>query len=547
MKKPVVQFEVNQQSWFSMERLLRAFPLIFLSLFCGVLLWLSYPPIDVPILPWVALIPLFLVVLSTRPWQSFFLALFCGMTFFAGVFSWGLEVGSYTLLHHVLLSLCFSYHLAFIGLIVSFISRCYGPMLALAAAPFVWVSLEYIKSKMFFLAFPWGLLAHTQYRNLEIIQIASIAGAYGVSFLIVLVNAALTAFIYPYFQRLRSSNPFEVESTLNHGRMRFVLGFVALSFTAGSLVHGYLSVPKLNAGQVLKVAVVQGNIEQKKKWNPRYADFIIETYTELTQRASEDDPDLVIWPEAATPQAIDLDKRLYSQVRDVAEESGAAILVGSSSHPKLEGRRSRNQEQGFRNSAFLVHPEEGRGDQRYDKILLLPFGEYLPLRDKIPWSLINVPFTTNYVPGKELTIFEGPTYRFGVTICWENVFPELVRAFVRQGAQFIVNITNEAWFNETGAPYQFLSMSVFRAVENRVFVVRCANTGISCFIDPSGRITGRVEDAKGKDIFVQGILTKAVIPMDSSTLYTRYGDWLAALSLFLAGLVLSAGVLRKRK
>jgi apolipoprotein N-acyltransferase len=133
-----------------------------------------------------------------------------------------------------------------------------------------------------------------------------------------------------------------------------------------------------------------------------------------------------------------------------------------------------------------------------------------------------------------------------VTICWENLFSDLVRQFVKRGAQFIVNITNEAWFGETAAPYQFLSMSVFRAVENRVYVVRCANTGISCFIDPCGRVVDRVKDENGRDIFVRGIVTGSVIPLESNTIYTRYGDWLVWLSIaFFIFILLLLSFLRK--
>jgi len=143
----------------------------------------------------------------------------------------------------------------------------------------------------------------------------------------------------------------------------------------------------------------------------------------------------------------------------------------------------------------------------------MPFGEYLPHEDVIPWSWIKAGAIGNYLPGTEYTVFQLPEGRLSVTICWENLFSNLVRQFVKRGAQFIVNITNEAWFGETAAPYQFLSMSVFRAVENRVYVVRCANTGISCFIDPCGRVVDRVKDENGRDIFVRGIVTGSVIPL----------------------------------
>ena len=169
----------------------------------------------------------------------------------------------------------------------------------------------------------------------------------------------------------------------------------------------------------------------------------------------------------------------------------------------------------------------------------------MPLKETIPWSAINVPDVPGTVPGKEFTIFSLPGLRFGVTICWENIFPDLFRQFVKAGAQFMINITNEAWFGETAAPYQFVSMSVMRAVENRVYVVRCANTGVSCFIDPYGRVVDRVKNSMGKDIFVRGILTGSVIPQESKTFYTQYGDWIVWLSFLCSAVFLVVALLKK--
>ena len=172
------------------------------------------------------------------------------------------------------------------------------------------------------------------------------------------------------------------------------------------------------------------------------------------------------------------------------------------------------------------------------KIHLLPFGEYLPAKGSIPWRMIGVKPVQGYTPGKEFTVLELPPYRFGAPICWENIFPYIVRNFVKNGAQFIINITNAAYFGRTAAPYQVLSMAVFRAVENRVYLARAANIGISCIIDPFGRVVDRVKNEKGEDIFVRGVLTGTIIPQDSKTFYTRYGDvfaWLcvAVVSIFV--------------
>jgi apolipoprotein N-acyltransferase len=343
-----------------------------------------------------------------------------------------------------------------------------------------------------------------------VIQIASLTGTYGLSFLIVLVNAALATL---FIGRLKSPLPY-----------RGSLLIITASFIIFTLLHGYWSISQPIAGNGMKLSAVQGNIEQARKWDPRYAKEIMQTYSELTLKASEDRPVLIIWPETATPGSISLDQHLDAEVKEAARRAKASLLLGSTQHQKFEGREA--MEVRYFNSAYLIDPDpQIIENQRYDKIRLFPFGEYLPHRDIIPWSIINVYDSGNYKPGKEFTIFQIPPFRFGVTICWENVFPDLFRQFVKRGAQFMVNITNEARFGKTAAPYQLASISVFRAVENRVFVVRCANTGISCIIDPYGRMIDRIKDAKGQDIFIQGVLTGWIIPLDSRTIYSRYGDW----------------------
>jgi apolipoprotein N-acyltransferase len=314
--------------------------------------------------------------------------------------------------------------------------------------------------------------------------------------------------------------------------------------TTLAFTYGYMAISKSAAQKSIKVSVVQGNIEQVKKWDSKYAEFIMQTYADLTQEASKYKPELIIWPESATPKAISKNRMLYDEVRRITSASGTYLLLGSAHHQKLRGKD--RVEVKYRNSAFLIHPNREVKNQRYDKIKLLPFGEYLPMREIIPWSYVNIPDIGSYVSGEEITIFEGPTFHFGVTICWENVFPDLVRQFVKRGAQFIVNITNEAWFGRTAAPYQFVSISVFRAVENRVFVVRSANTGVSCFIDPYGRIVDRVKDSNGQDIFVRGVLTGSVIPAENKTIYTRYGDWFAWLSILGSVVFLIVAFLKKK-
>ena len=230
-------------------------------------------------------------------------------------------------------------------------------------------------------------------------------------------------------------------------------------------------------------------------------------------------------------------------MRLIAKDAGTDLLVGSSGHQKF--RAGHGQVIKFSNSAFLISPESEAHNQKYDKIHLLPFGEYLPYKEKLPWSWLDVPIVETTLPGKEFTVFQSPNFRFSAPICWENIFPHLPRQFVKNGAQFLVNITNEAWFGRSVGPQHYVISSIFRAVENRIYVVRSANTGISCFIDPYGRVVDRVKDAGGMDIFVRGVLTQTIIPMASKTIYTRYGDWLIWLSYAVSVILIVFAFLRK--
>ncbi len=505
---------------------LRDLALVLLSSF---LLLCSFPNFDLGLLAWIGLLPLFIAIKGKKLRYSFIYSLICGMLFFVGIFRWILTFPSFNFLQQSLLALYLGSYFALFGSALNFISARWSLTHALWAAPFIWVSLEYIRSNLSFLALPWGLLAHSQYQYPMVIQIASLIGTYGISFLIVLVNSALAGLVLPAPSLPR----------VPANRERRVLVATAAVFTAFTLFYGHWIISQPIEGNKVKISVVQGNIDQSKKWDRRYAEEIMQIYAELTQEAAKDQPTLIIWPETATPGPINQDIGLQMEVKDIAEKAGTYLLLGSAQHQKFAGKEKKDFE--YLNSAYLISPEHKIARiQQYDKIRLFPFGEYLPFRGFIPWSYIGVPNKSNYVSGGEFTVFKLPGFRFGVTICWENVFPDLFRQFVRGGAQFMVNITNEAWFGKGAAPYQLVSISVFRAVENRIFVVRCANTGVSCIIDPYGRIIDRVKDEKGQDIFIRGVRSRWVTPLESNTLYTQYGDllvWVAFIGSALFMLV----------
>jgi apolipoprotein N-acyltransferase len=501
---------------------------ILACLLSGALLVLAYPDYDVSWLAWTALVPLMLAISGTTPKQGFFLCFIFSFVLFSGVCRWIFEVSRYTLLHHLLVNLILGVPLSFFGWAFAFVSSRRGATLALLTAPFIWVSLEYVRSNLSFLSLPWALLGHSQYQTLSVIQISSVTGAYGVSFLVILVNVSLSAVILAAVHRLKIIEIPPSQRLLPRGPFFILLATAALFGLV--LLYGKIQLSRPIEGKSLRVSVVQGNIEQAKKWDRTYRSYIIERYEELSRKASGDQPRLVIWPEAATPGFVLNDSALLRRVTGLAREMNTYFLIGSSEYPKFQ--RARLKVGGLGNTALFISPD-GKVLGQYLKIHLVPFAEHVPYEKLIPWPRFIVPEKMKgfEIPGNEITLFDLQGSRFGVLICWESIFPGLFRSFVKEGAHFMVNITNEGWFNKPTIFYQYVAMNVFRAVENRVYLVRCANTGISCFIDPHGNIIAKVKDEKGRDIYIPGVLTVPVIAADVKTIYTQWGDWFCFLSI----------------
>jgi apolipoprotein N-acyltransferase len=508
----------------------------------AILLLLAFPNFDQEYLIWVALAPLIIAISGRHPVYALLLSLMCGFFFYMGLFDWMFEVPAYNFVQHAIVSLYRGFFFGMYGLAFSLIFNRAGATAALVASPFIWVSLEFLLSYMGFMSHPWELLAHSQYQNPSIIQIASFTGAYGVSFLIILINAAIAAnFIFlcsRYFKDIKSTPLAPAGSGI-------IFLVVASAFlTCFSLVYGKAAISKSVDKKEISIAVLQGNIEQVKKSDPKYTRFIMQTYTILTKEAAKAQPELIIWPEAATPGFILINESLKKQIASLVKEAKTHFLIGSSDFPKYAKERPRTLRSA--NTALFFSPQ-GEIIGQYLKIRLLPFGEYTPMRDTIPWSVINIPVISSHFPGEEPTLFEVNGVRFGVNICWEIVFADLFRKFVKDGAQFMVNLTNEAWFGKSAAPYQMLSMGVFRAVENRIYLIRSANTGVSCIIDPYGRIVDRLVNGTGQDIFIRGVTVSSVVPMDSKTIYTRYGDWFAWLCIVCSAGFLMIAFFKKRQ
>ncbi|MEK7846838.1 MAG: apolipoprotein N-acyltransferase, partial [Nitrospinota bacterium] len=305
----------------------------------------------------------------------------------------------------------------------------------------------------------------------------------------------------------------------------------------------------------IKVALIQGNIEQDMKWDEKYQNEVFDAHVNLTMQASLDKPDLIVWPESATPFYFQTDRNFRSKMIELAQKEGSFILFGTPGYEITDGKNVPY------NRAYLLSPH-GDVAGKYDKIHLVPFGEYVPLRKILFFIDKMVVGIGDFQSGEEYTIFKVQSSKFkaqssfGTLICFEVIFPDLVRRFVKNGAEFLVNITNDGWYGKTAASSQHIAMVAFRAVENRVPVVRAANTGISGIIEPTGNIK------KETDIFVRthisgeiNIATPLHPPLTrggdwgGKTFYTQYGDVFAYLSVAVTLLLffLSKGLMMKYK
>ena len=302
--------------------------------------------------------------------------------------------------------------------------------------------------------------------------------------------------------------------------------FFAFILIALDLGYGFLKLNKNEfIGEALKISVVQGNIPQELKWSPASREFVIDRYLKLTSEVKSDFPDLIVWPEAALPVVLEDGPVYYERLCRYVKTIGYPLIFGAVT----------NRNGSYYNSALLLS-KEGRLLQRYDKLHLVPFGEFVPFRKILPFLETIAPIG-DMTRGREYSLFNIShqklkiRHQFGVLICFEDVFPELARKFVNRGADFLVNITNDAWFGKTTEARQHLSASVFRAIENRVYLVRSANTGISGFIDPQGKTFSLVSSPEGNLTFTPGYKSENIFLRSHPSFYGYYGDFLVLLCL----------------
>ncbi|VAX31332.1 Apolipoprotein N-acyltransferase / Copper homeostasis protein CutE [hydrothermal vent metagenome] len=513
-----------------------------LSTLTGTLLVLIFPRVDYGFLAWFALIPLFFLI-HEQP-----LAKVTQFGFWTGVvfYFFGLLWVTNTIINYGNVPVVLSYLIlallaAYLGLY--FALFCYllkkfsrgNPLSFLWLAPVLWTALEYLRSTHATYGFSWLGLGYSQAGNLPVIQMAELTGIYGISTLIVFINASLFFMLHAWLMKGKNSptEDFNCKPALR------VLGF-ALVVLALWLGYGNNALEKWRESSKktasFRVALAQGNIPQNLKWNPLFQDKVTNTYRELSLKAVPQKPDLIVWPEAAIPFYFTRDKINSLFVRNIARATKTPLLFGGP-HLKIKNKARTSY-----NSAFVID-QDGQTLGRYDKIHLVPFGEFVPFQDILWFVNKMVEGIGNFGRGEKTGVFEVKDTRLGISICYEIIFPDLVRQSVQQGAQFLVNITNDAWFGKSAAAYQHMDMVALRAVENRVPIVRAANTGITGAIDPTGYIRQATE------LFTTELVITDIYPNQTGkTFYTQHGDVFSQICLLLTVLfALRFYLLKKQK
>ena len=489
----------------------------------GVLLVLGFPRVGHPAWAWIALVPLLLSVVRARSAaRGFTYGLVAGAVFFAGTIYWiprvmeeygGLPLPLAWIVHLLLVAVLAMFPAAF-GAALAVLARRHGAA-ALHAAPALWVTSELGRIHLF-TGFPWVLLGYSQTPVLPVAQLASLTGVLGLSALVALVNATLA---------------FAVE-TRGARRTRAVAASAAIVLAALGFGAWRLHADTLrSAGTPLRVAAVQGNIAQHDKWNPALREDIVAAYLGMTREAAAEGASLVVWPEAATPFAFENDPLRADVIRQVARETGSHLLLGTN-HTRYDGAPR------YYNAAVMVDTA-GATTGIYAKQHLVPFGEYVPLRRLLFFVSPLVESVGDFSPGPGPRPLDMDGTPVGAAICYEIIYPDLVRGFVTRGSRLLTTLTNDAWYGRTAAPYQHFQQATMRAIELGRYLVRAANTGISGVVDPYGRVVASTP------LFERRVLAANVRLLDVRTLYSRTGDVLAYACAAVTALALWGSVRRR--
>ena len=502
----------------------------------GVLLALSFPKFGHPSLAWIALAPLLVAVSAAarmasrraRPLRrALLLGLATGVIYFTGTLYWitgvmavygGLQQSVAVLVNAALIAYLALFPAIF-AVVVCRLVLAHGQR-ALAAAPVVWVATELGRTHIF-TGFPWVLLGYSQTTVLPVAQFASLFGVYGVSMLVAAVSAAMAM-----------SVPGPMAPPGGRGAARLAPLAIVLVVVGAVAVWGgrrAAGAELTRAGEPIRIGLLQGNVDQADKQNPSHANAIFQRYIRMTREALQQGAGFIVWPESSTPFLFEEDAAASSQIRALARQAKVSILVGSDQIERGSGASFR-----YFNAAFLVRPD-GTSGAAYRKMHLVPFGEYVPMKRVLFFAAPLVEAVSDFTAGEEAVLLPVGGHMVSTAICYEVVYPDLVRRFVAGGSELLTTITNDAWFGPTSAPYQHFEQASMRAIEEGRYLVRAANTGVSGIVDPYGRVLERT------DIFQEAVLVGEARFLRTSTFYSRHGDVIAYTSVVVTVVLLVAG------
>ncbi len=510
---------------------MRAIPLKawILAAVSGGLQILVFPKFYMYFLCWIALVPLLYVLLrgpggesamvdsegrSLRPftlWQGFLLGWTSGIIWYFGTSYWvGPVMAGYGNLHWAVVglimiaaALAYGLHHAVFGLLVVMMARrsSLGNRRPLFLAPFFWVAIELYRDRV--TAYPWLPLGGAQIDNVPFARIATFTGVYGLTFAVVLVNCAFVA------------------ALLLTGRRRTNLLISACAAAIALQMGVFAKSEQFSATR--QAVLVQENVPvlDLVQWTPQYYDQNIASLAQLSvetskKQAGAHKPGLIVWPETPAP-FITTDPRLQYWLTEIARDTNSFMIVGAVG---VANTSAPPEEQTVYNSAVVIDPQ-GRVAGRYDKIHLVPYGEYVPFKDVLFFARKLTREVGNFTKGTERKVFDVDGSRASVAICYESIFPNEVRQFTLNGAQVLVNISNDGWYGESGAPFQHLQMARMRAIENHRWLLIDTNSGTTAAVDPYGRIVAQL------DRNVRAALVAPYSPLNELTVYVRYGDFFA--------------------
>jgi apolipoprotein N-acyltransferase len=485
---------------------------------------LIFPLPGVYVFSWFALTPLIVALLRARPagqleiadsprlrpassGQAFLLAYVCGILWYAGTCYWTYDTmhrygglsAPMALLALFLLCCYLGLYQGFFGLLLSLLVQgSRGYRRALVSAPFLWVTVELARTRV--TGFPWNLLGVAQVDNIALCRIAEWTGVYGISFEIVLVNIALAAaFVIPRQKR---------------GAMLTAALAAAAVLQAGRLIEA----PAASADHF--ALLLQQNIPVSGNWTPAYFQQTLNELAQLTAKSAAGAPaakvNLVVWPESPAP-FFENDARFRGAVSEMARQTKAWTVTGAIGTSQAPAGGATSQ---MFNSAALISPS-GDWIARYDKVHLVPFGEYLPLPSLFSFAGGLTKEVGEFERGSSRNPLDAGGERLGVFICYESVFPDEVRQFTNNGAQVLINISNDGWYGDSGAYAQHLNQTRMRAIENHRWLLSVADTGVTASIDTWGRVAARIPRKERTALIAPYALTSV------TTFYTRHGDWFA--------------------